>query len=159
MANDAVLQVRIDAQLKSEVEQLYRQMGTTFPEAVRLFARQSLIRRRLPFEVTEADMGGSRQAGNRTLQRCSEYGNAIAQDASPAHGESGFGMFAAYAGDQLRASEYDAWQLAAVAKHAPAAEPRALSSDLHAGADTVQAQGVDRRGGAAGGACSQGAMR
>ena len=42
MAMDATLQVRMDSQLKEQVEALYRSMGTSFAEAVRIFAQQSL---------------------------------------------------------------------------------------------------------------------
>lgn len=116
MANDAVLQVRIDSQLKSEVEELYRQMGTTFSEAVRLFARQSLIRRRLPFEVSESDSAqwGQRQSA-QTPQR------AFAGQAARA-GDSGFAMFASYANPQLHAREETAWQDAVAEKHAASAK-------------------------------------
>ncbi len=43
MAKEATLQVRMDAQLKESVEMLYREMGTSFAEAVRIFAKQSMI--------------------------------------------------------------------------------------------------------------------
>ena len=42
MAKEATLQVRMDAELKEKVEDLYKSMGTTFAEAVRIFARQSV---------------------------------------------------------------------------------------------------------------------
>ena len=42
MAMDATLQIRMDKELKSQVEALYRGMGTSFAEAVRIFAQQSL---------------------------------------------------------------------------------------------------------------------
>ena len=42
MAKEATLQVRMDAELKDKVEALYRDMGTSFAEAVRIFARQSV---------------------------------------------------------------------------------------------------------------------
>ena len=41
MAKEATLQVRMDADLKDKVEALYREMGTSFAEAVRIFAKQS----------------------------------------------------------------------------------------------------------------------
>lgn len=49
MAMDATLQVRMDGQLKSEVEELYRSLGTSFAEAVRMFAQQSLKAGGMPF--------------------------------------------------------------------------------------------------------------
>lgn len=51
MAKEAVLQVRIDAEIKREVEELYRNMGTTFAEAVRIFAKQSIAMQSMPFIV------------------------------------------------------------------------------------------------------------
>ena len=49
MAMDATLQVRMDKELKTEVEDLYRSLGTTFAEAVRIFAQQSLRVGGMPF--------------------------------------------------------------------------------------------------------------
>ncbi len=51
MLKQAILQVRMDVELKEQVEQLYKSVGTSFTEAVRIFARQSLIANGLPFEV------------------------------------------------------------------------------------------------------------
>ena len=53
MAKEAVLQVRMDADLKNKVEELYKEMGTTFSEAVRIFARQSLNDNAMPFIVSK----------------------------------------------------------------------------------------------------------
>jgi DNA-damage-inducible protein J len=52
MAKEATLQVRMDADLKEEVEALYRDMGTSFAEAVRIFAKQSVQENGMPFVVT-----------------------------------------------------------------------------------------------------------
>lgn len=49
MSMDATLQVRMDGQLKADVEELYRSLGTSFAEAVRMFARQSLTVGGMPF--------------------------------------------------------------------------------------------------------------
>ena len=118
MANDAVLQVRIDSRVKSEVEQLYREMGTTFSEAVRMFARQSLVQRKLPFDVGETVADGRNPAhrASPALERGAKNRDA-AHDGLPAARDSGFGMFAAYANDKLRKQEKGAWQMAALSKH------------------------------------------
>ena len=50
MAMDATLQIRMDKELKSQVEALYRGMGTSFAEAVRIFAQQSLREGGMPFQ-------------------------------------------------------------------------------------------------------------
>lgn len=51
MAEQAILQVRMDPELKEQVEALYRQMGTSFAEAVRIFARQSVEEKAMPFTM------------------------------------------------------------------------------------------------------------
>ena len=43
MSMDSTIQVRIDSQVKANVEELYRNLGTSFAEAVRIFAQQSLL--------------------------------------------------------------------------------------------------------------------
>ena len=45
------LQVRIDSNLRKEAEMLFSNAGLDMSSAIRLFLRQSVIRRRLPFEV------------------------------------------------------------------------------------------------------------
>ena len=52
MAMDATLQVRMDGQIKNNVEELYRNLGTSFAEAVRIFAQQSLLAGGMPFRPT-----------------------------------------------------------------------------------------------------------
>lgn len=49
MAMDATCQIRMDGELKSQVEELYRDLGTSFAEAVRIFAQQSIREGRMPF--------------------------------------------------------------------------------------------------------------
>ena len=64
MSMDAPLQVRMDGQIKNNVEELYRNLGTSFAEAVRIFAQQSLLAGGMPFrptlksweELTEAEI-------------------------------------------------------------------------------------------------------
>lgn len=51
MAKDALLQVRMDSEEKSDVEKLYEELGTSFSEAVRIFARKSLSTGGFPFSV------------------------------------------------------------------------------------------------------------
>lgn len=68
MAKEATLQVRMDAELKEQVETLYRDMGTSFAEAVRIFARQSVQENGMPFVVTANR--------NNTYGRLSRYADA-----------------------------------------------------------------------------------
>lgn len=49
MAMDATCQIRMDGELKAQVESLYRDLGTSFAEAVRIFAQQSVREGRMPF--------------------------------------------------------------------------------------------------------------
>ena len=51
MAKEATLQVRMDAELKEQVETLYKKLGTTFAEAVRIFAKQSVEENAMPFII------------------------------------------------------------------------------------------------------------
>lgn len=52
MAKEATLQVRMDADLKEKAEALYRELGTSFAEAVRIFAKQSVLENGMPFVIT-----------------------------------------------------------------------------------------------------------
>ena len=40
MAMDATFQIRMNSESKTDVENLYRSLGTSFAEAVRIFAQQ-----------------------------------------------------------------------------------------------------------------------
>lgn len=51
MAKTSVLQVRMDSDLKEHAESLYKNMGTSLAEAVRIFARQSVLENGMPFTV------------------------------------------------------------------------------------------------------------
>ena len=53
MAKQAVYQVRMDEDVKEQVEALYRGLGTTFAEAVRIFAVQSIREKGMPFTPSE----------------------------------------------------------------------------------------------------------
>ncbi len=51
MAKEATLQVRMDSELKEQAELLYKQMGTSLAEAVRIFAKQSVADGAMPFQM------------------------------------------------------------------------------------------------------------
>ena len=51
MKADAVLQVRIDSNLKREAEDLFERLGISLADAVRMFVSQSIEQQGLPFEV------------------------------------------------------------------------------------------------------------
>ena len=64
MAMESTLQVRMDSARKAEVETLYKSLGTSFAEAVRIFAQQSIRKGGMPFtpslkswdELTQAEI-------------------------------------------------------------------------------------------------------
>ena len=47
----STLQIRVDSNLRKEADELFALAGLDMSSAVRLFLRQSVIRRRLSFEV------------------------------------------------------------------------------------------------------------
>ncbi len=63
MAKEATLQVRMDAELKEQAELLYKQLGTSFAEAVRIFARQSVEEKAMPFTMHLSASGSGRKLG------------------------------------------------------------------------------------------------
>lgn len=63
MAKEATLQVRMDAELKEQAEILYKQLGTSFAEAVRIFARQSVEEKAMPFTMHLASSETKRTLG------------------------------------------------------------------------------------------------
>lgn len=63
MAKEATLQVRMDSELKEQAELLYKQLGTSFAEAVRIFAKQSVEERAMPFQMHLPSSGTKRTLG------------------------------------------------------------------------------------------------
>lgn len=63
MAKQATLEVRMDSELKEQVELLYKQLGTSFAEAVRIFARQSVEDQGMPFSMHLSAAGRKRTLG------------------------------------------------------------------------------------------------
>lgn len=63
MAKEATLQVRMDSELKEQAELLYKQLGTSFAEAVRIFARQSVEEKAMPFKMHLTSSGIKRTLG------------------------------------------------------------------------------------------------
>ena len=47
----STIQIRVDSDLRKEADELFANAGLDMSSAVRLFLRQAVIRRRLPFEV------------------------------------------------------------------------------------------------------------
>ncbi|MCX4327710.1 MAG: type II toxin-antitoxin system RelB/DinJ family antitoxin [Lachnospiraceae bacterium] len=63
MAKEATLQVRMDSELKEQAELLYKQLGTSFAEAVRIFAKQSIEEQAMPFKIHLSSSGTKRILG------------------------------------------------------------------------------------------------
>jgi len=91
MVKEATLQVRMDAALKAQAEELFRELGTSFAEAVRIFARQSVADGAMPF-IIRLPLGKSPISLRGAASR--------------------------YANPKLRAQEKGAFQRAMEAKHA-----------------------------------------
>ncbi len=51
MAQTALLQVRVDENLKETADALFAHLGMDTPTAIRIFLRQAIMRGGLPFEV------------------------------------------------------------------------------------------------------------
>lgn len=89
MAKEAVVQIRMDEKVKEEAENLYRNLGTSFAEAVRIFAAQSISEHGFPFVPKN-------YAVNKRSAR---------------------GILSKYASEELRNQEKDAFLKAMVTKH------------------------------------------
>ena len=64
MAKDAVMHVRIDPDDKEAAEALYKSMGTSLSEAVRVFVRQSVVAQGFPlYPVSTANKGQGKAKG------------------------------------------------------------------------------------------------
>ena len=69
----STLQIRVDSNLRKEADELFALAGLDMSSAVRLFLRQSVIRRRLPFEVvTETPDPFWSEANQRVLRESIE---------------------------------------------------------------------------------------
>lgn len=75
-----VMQFRMDRELKKEAEDVFRALGTSFAEALRIFARQCVLTRSMPIAIA--------------LPRHETASSAFAQYADPAKRERESGAFA-----------------------------------------------------------------
>lgn len=60
---EATLQVRMDAELKEQAEELYKKLGTSFAEAVRIFAKQSVRENAMPFRISMVEQETDKRIG------------------------------------------------------------------------------------------------
>lgn len=59
---DAILQIRMDSNMKRDVEKLYKEMGTSLAEAVRILAAQSLIQKTMPITMKSPEKSKRKSA-------------------------------------------------------------------------------------------------
>ena len=75
-----IMQFRMDTELKNEAEILFRELGTSFAEALRIFARQCVLTRSMPISIA--------------MPRRETASGALAQYADPAKRKLESGAFA-----------------------------------------------------------------
>ena len=65
----STVQIRIDSDLRREADELFASAGLDLTSAARLFLRQSVVRRRLPFEVISENPDPFRSEANQRVLR------------------------------------------------------------------------------------------
>ena len=61
-AKSTVMQFRMEAELKTEAEELFRNLGTSFAEALRIFTKQCILTRSMPIAIAMPRQGTARGA-------------------------------------------------------------------------------------------------
>jgi DNA-damage-inducible protein J len=64
MSQTSVIQVRIDEETKKKADTLFANLGFDTPTAIRIFLKQSLQKRGLPFQVSEEANATSKEIEN-----------------------------------------------------------------------------------------------
>ena len=75
-----VMQFRMDAGLKKDADELFRELGTSFAEALRIFARQCVLTHSMPIPIS--------------MPRRETAGGALSRYANPSKRELEDGAFA-----------------------------------------------------------------
>ena len=55
MTQRSLIQVRVEESLRKDAEALFKDLGLDMPSAVRLFLKQSLLQRGIPFAIVKPD--------------------------------------------------------------------------------------------------------
>jgi addiction module RelB/DinJ family antitoxin len=81
MAQTALIQVRVDAELKKEAEALLNDMGLDTSTAVRIFFKQMIAQKGIPFAITSAGepeklAPGTRESGGEPYPVGSAVGSS-----------------------------------------------------------------------------------
>ena len=50
MAKESIIQIRMDETIRKDAEEVYRKLGTSLPEAIRVFTAQSILENGFPFQ-------------------------------------------------------------------------------------------------------------
>ncbi len=87
MLKEPTLQVRMDSDLKNQAKELFKKLGTSFADAVRIFARQSIAEGamsfniRLPAKSAPASLRGA--ASNFANPKLRTQGKGVFENAVP----------------------------------------------------------------------------
>lgn len=74
MAKDVLLQVWMDPEDKRKAEELYRNLGTSLEEAVRIFARQSINDNGMPFRMALSKGEGTSEKAETAMENKADDG-------------------------------------------------------------------------------------
>jgi addiction module RelB/DinJ family antitoxin len=55
MAQTSLIQVRVETELKRQVEELFAELGIDAPSAIRLFLKQAVAKNGIPFPITRME--------------------------------------------------------------------------------------------------------
>jgi addiction module RelB/DinJ family antitoxin len=92
MAKTSLLQVRIDTELKREAEKLFAEIGLDTPSAVRLFFKQSVARKAIPFPLTSTNERNKSEF-EKTLKGKKSWDVPDSYLNNPLHGGDSFRIF------------------------------------------------------------------
>jgi len=76
MARSAVMNLRIEPEIKADAEELFGSFGLTVTDAVNVFLRQSLMRGGFPFEIVRYKPNAVTQAAIREAEQLLKDPNA-----------------------------------------------------------------------------------
>lgn len=75
MAQNALIQVRVEDSLKKDADALFSDLGLDTPTAIRIFLKQAIKRHGLPFEVTQPTPNAETLAAMEEAERISRDPN------------------------------------------------------------------------------------
>ena len=76
LSRSAILNIRIEPEIKSEAEELFGSFGLTVTDAVNVFLRQSIMRGGFPFEIIRYMPNATTQAAIAEAERLLHDPNA-----------------------------------------------------------------------------------